>query len=380
MASPRFRRTRIVCISDTHNCTVNLPEGDVLIHAGDLTNQGSYSELSRAVKWLESTKFEAKIVIAGNHDVTLDKDFYAEHGSYFHNQDPQSSADCLSLLASSSSITYLCHSSATVRLSSPDGPHTIFTIFGSPYSPRHGLWAFYYDAPTTISNHSELTNLWGSIPLDTDIVVTHTPARTHCDETDERRATGCEALRRALWRVRPRLAVCGHIHDGRGAQRVQWDLGSQNVKYAEASVVRWDDPGVGSKKISLVDLTGRKAPCLANDGSPGGGSNAESSAVADAHADLATGRRVHEPKSVQYSFGSDIVDAQIAGSSIIGLGGDPASGRCDSHALAGRLGRQETCIVNAAIMKSRYPHIGGKKFNKPIVVDLNLPVWTDNGA
>lgn len=40
-----LRRTRFVCISDTHNCTVKLPPGDVLIHAGDLTNQGSFSEV-----------------------------------------------------------------------------------------------------------------------------------------------------------------------------------------------------------------------------------------------------------------------------------------------------------------------------------------------
>lgn len=40
------RRTRIVCVGDTHNRAVKLPEGDVLIHAGDLTNQGSYSEVS----------------------------------------------------------------------------------------------------------------------------------------------------------------------------------------------------------------------------------------------------------------------------------------------------------------------------------------------
>lgn len=46
MASITLRRTRIVCISDTHNCTVKLPAGHVLIHAGDLTNQGSFSEVS----------------------------------------------------------------------------------------------------------------------------------------------------------------------------------------------------------------------------------------------------------------------------------------------------------------------------------------------
>ncbi len=41
----RTRRTRFVCLSDTHNQTIKLPKGDVLIHAGDLTNQGSYSEV-----------------------------------------------------------------------------------------------------------------------------------------------------------------------------------------------------------------------------------------------------------------------------------------------------------------------------------------------
>lgn len=61
----RTRRTRIICISDTHNNTPKLPAGDVLIHAGDLTNQGSYNELERTVAWLESADFEAKIVVAG---------------------------------------------------------------------------------------------------------------------------------------------------------------------------------------------------------------------------------------------------------------------------------------------------------------------------
>lgn len=63
--APRTRKTRIVCISDTHNNTPKLPPGDVLIHAGDLTNQGSYDELERTVAWLEKTPFEVKIVVAG---------------------------------------------------------------------------------------------------------------------------------------------------------------------------------------------------------------------------------------------------------------------------------------------------------------------------
>lgn len=65
MSIRQTRKTRIVCISDTHNQTPKLPQGDVLIHAGDLTKQGSRQELERTVRWLESTDFEAKIVIAG---------------------------------------------------------------------------------------------------------------------------------------------------------------------------------------------------------------------------------------------------------------------------------------------------------------------------
>jgi hypothetical protein len=63
--SRQTRKTRIVCISDTHNQTPALPEGDVLIHAGDLTNQGSLSEVGRTVAWLERVEFEVKIVVAG---------------------------------------------------------------------------------------------------------------------------------------------------------------------------------------------------------------------------------------------------------------------------------------------------------------------------
>ena len=66
---PVFRKTRFVCISDTHNASPNgafkLPSGDVLIHAGDLTNQGSYTELQKTIKWIEEADFEAKIVVAG---------------------------------------------------------------------------------------------------------------------------------------------------------------------------------------------------------------------------------------------------------------------------------------------------------------------------
>ena len=71
---PALRKTRIVCISDTHNASpltgaFKLPKGDVLIHAGDMSNQGSLSELSRTVEWMERVDFEAKIVVAGTYRI-----------------------------------------------------------------------------------------------------------------------------------------------------------------------------------------------------------------------------------------------------------------------------------------------------------------------
>ncbi|KAK2024237.1 calcineurin-like phosphoesterase [Colletotrichum zoysiae] len=359
---PVLRKTRFVCVSDTHNTAVKLPKGDVLIHAGDLTNQGSYSELSRAVQWLEKAQFETKIVIAGNHDLTLDPAFYAQHGNHFHNQEPQSPRACAALLADSPTITYLNHEAATVRLASPAGPHTCFSVFASPYSPRNGLWAFGYDAPQHggAGATADLPTLWDDIPLDADVVVTHTPPHTHCDESRARRAVGCEALRRALWRVRPRLAVCGHVHEGRGVARVRWDLECGNTSFKEEAVEGWDDPGQGNKQ-SLVNLTAKGGNPLRNDGSHPGDDCSPDVGKTTASGPSATSRT--SESTAQPGLGTR------------GLGGDPTSPRSDTAALAGRLGRRETCVVNCAIMAKSYPHVGGRTVNKPIVVDLDLPVW-----
>lgn len=66
----KSRKTRFVCISDTHNASpedgcFKLPKGDVLIHAGDLTKQGSLAELRRTLDWVDKADFEVKLVTAG---------------------------------------------------------------------------------------------------------------------------------------------------------------------------------------------------------------------------------------------------------------------------------------------------------------------------
>ncbi|KAI9866745.1 MAG: hypothetical protein M1813_000687 [Trichoglossum hirsutum] len=433
---PALRKTRIVCISDTHNASpltgaFKLPKGDVLIHAGDISNQGSLSELQRTVEWMEKADFEAKIVVAGtsgdgcgkgNHDITLDREFYAEHGAYFHNQHPQDPDRCLDLFTGSKSITYLSHASTTIRLTSPTGPQTTFTVFGSPFSPAHPsrVWAFTYPP-------SDARTLWSQIPLDTDILITHTPAKYHLDETRARRAVGCEALREALWRVRPRLAVCGHIHEGRGAERVTWEIGPGNAGFREGKRVAWVDEGDGGKGgVALVDLTGKgDGGRLDNDGSRAIDEKAATEwqqrhgydgdkphyALSLSSSDLFSAPSISPlgtwpisetpttPPSTTTTATTPLDTWPVSQTSstlstattplppdalpppALGLGGHPPSARCDVAALAGRLGRRETCVVNAAIMAKSWPHKGngGKKFNRPVVVDLELPVWGGEG-
>ncbi|KAK3327471.1 Metallo-dependent phosphatase-like protein [Cercophora scortea] len=390
------RRTRIVCIGDTHNSTVKLPKGDVLIHAGDLTNQGSYSELSKSIQWLEKADFEAKIVIAGNHDITLDRDFYSQHGQSFHNQHPQDPAKCLALLASSPTITYLCHNPVTIQLKDPIGPRTEFTIFGSPYSPRNGLWAFGYDRSTQGTEHTgtqtagepTAREIWGTIPIDIDVLVTHTPPLTHCDQSSVAGDhLGCEELLTVLSQIRPRLHVCGHIHPGRGAERVRWKAGNPDsrghVAYDEAAVERWEDPSPDprSAKISLVDLTARggNRPLDFHDLEPVPGVSCSPTLLPAGtlhHGNVPIDRDERDRDSGlsrTSRTGSDLNPSLATDTPSIGSDSlNPA--RSDQAAFVAGTGRCETCVVNCSVVATNWPHAGGKQLNKPVVVDLDLPV------
>ncbi|KAI1399445.1 Metallo-dependent phosphatase [Hypoxylon fuscum] len=360
------RRTRFVCISDTHNCTVKLPKGDVLIHCGDLTNKGSFGELSKQVAWLEKAEFECKLVIGGNHDLTLDSDFFEQHGNFVRYNEPQDPTLCQAFFTQSESLTYLQHESRTIKLISPSGPRTIFNVFGSPYTPScPGQWAFQYPREETAAE-----KIWKDIPLDTDILITHGPAHTHRDESRAREAVGCESLRQAMWRVRPRIALCGHIHEGRGVERVRWDLSNQFVRYKELqNTFQWEDPGVGNEKNSLVDLTAKHGMSLDNDGSKAqitGSSTIPMTKATDAD-------------ETQASTGTASEGAN-PGIGTRGLSGNPKSARSDGTALTGRLGRKETCIVNCALQNSSYPHSGPRTLHKAIVIDIDLPVWDNDDS
>jgi Icc-related predicted phosphoesterase len=175
---------RIVCISDTHNQLhkLTIPPGDLLIHAGDLTGHGSLKDVARVDRALAALPHRHKVIIAGNHDWAFERENAAAR-------------------AQVTSAVYLQDEAVTI-----EG----LRIYGSPWQPWFFDWAFNYP------RGQSLAPVWDRIPPQTDLLITHGPPLGHGDRTVRGEAVGCPALLDAIRRIRPRLHVFGHIHEGYG--------------------------------------------------------------------------------------------------------------------------------------------------------------------
>ncbi|KAL1891184.1 hypothetical protein Sste5346_007817 [Sporothrix stenoceras] len=189
----------IVCISDTHNSQPQLPDGDVLIHAGDLTQSGTFSELEATLAWLRRQPHSVKIVVAGNHELLLDAN---QRGRRPEDERLYSALDW-------GDIVYLENEETTITC--PRNGRQL-RVYGSPLSPRHGNWAFQYPPA-----HDAWSHQHPPISPGIDILITHAPPKAHLDLE-----LGCVHLLRTLWRVRPKLHVFGHVHEGAGTEWVQF--------------------------------------------------------------------------------------------------------------------------------------------------------------
>jgi len=200
VSSLQDHKITVVCIADTHNLTCAIPDGDVLIHAGDLTNTGTTAEIQTAIDWISSLPHRHKVVIAGNHDTYLD---------------PRSRLTLPKLDQNSflnwRQLIYLQHSSATIAVHG----NRHLKIYGAPQIPAS--WG-----PQHAFQYGRGRDAWSdTIPKNLDILVTHTPPKFHLDLFHPN--MGCEWLLRECWRVKPRLHVCGHVHAGAGRQLLFWD-------------------------------------------------------------------------------------------------------------------------------------------------------------
>lgn len=203
---------RVVCISDTHNTRPILPDSDILIHAGDLTENGSFEEMQRELSWLSSQLHQHKIFVAGNHDVLFDDDFLAKYPERKYG-DKRTRKDL-----DWGSVIYLQDTSTTLKFHPKSQEPTSLTIFGSPWTPRYGISAFQYHPNT----ETHWRNIFACLDKPPDILITHTPPHLHLDKRDFHRA-GCPFLAEEIHRLRPKLHVFGHIHASYGKKLVRLD-------------------------------------------------------------------------------------------------------------------------------------------------------------
>ena len=207
---------RIVLISDTHGLhrQLEVPPGDMLIHAGDFTlNSKPPSIVSDFNAWLGSLPHRHKIVTCGNHEYLLEEP--RERGAI-------------------TNATLLIESGVEI-----EG----LKIWGSPTTPLYG-GAFGKSKP------EDRQRLWASIPEDLDILVTHTPPFAILDHgLPSEPREGCPYLFEAVFRVRPRLHVFGHIHAGYGTRR------TSDTIFVNASLL--GDSGKPDREPIVIDLQPR---------------------------------------------------------------------------------------------------------------------------
>ncbi|KAL8865002.1 MAG: hypothetical protein Q9174_007126 [Haloplaca sp. 1 TL-2023] len=175
-----------------------------------------------------SAEAPLKIVIAGNHDITLDVPYYESVGKARFHGTMEQDTDAIRELwtgadAQKAGIVYLEEEIRTFTLQNG----ATFTIFASPYQPEFCDWAFGYPreedrfSPASNSTDPQPKNPIPPFPA-IDIMLTHGPPLGVLDEVSRGEKVGCEHLMRAVRRCRPRLHCFGHIHEGWGAQKIEW--------------------------------------------------------------------------------------------------------------------------------------------------------------
>lgn len=185
---------RLVAISDTHgeHHKLNLPNGDVLIHAGDFTCFGrKQKQYLSFLRWFLRQPHKHKVFIAGNHEIELDN--RPEMVSEWINNEPLWDEN----------VHYLQNSGVVI-----EG----LNFYGAPQQPAYGGLAF------NVFTKEELELVWGKIPTDTHVLITHGPPHGILDYTPFWLSSqGCTKLKERLKALTNlKLHVFGHIHEGYG--------------------------------------------------------------------------------------------------------------------------------------------------------------------
>lgn len=180
---------RIVAISDTHEMhrKILVPDGDVLVHAGDMTWHGELDAIAEFNAWLGRLPHTHKIVIAGNHD-------------WGFQLQPAAARALIT------NAIYLEDSSTEIQG---------VRFYGSPWQPEFCQWAF------NLPRGPQLAAKWALIPENTDVLITHSPPYGIRDLNAGNQGQGCRDLLARVIIVKPRLHIFGHIHESYGRLETQ---------------------------------------------------------------------------------------------------------------------------------------------------------------
>ena len=193
---------KLVCISDTHMQLdkVIIPDGDILVHTGDLTGLGTIKEMSKELFELSKhrARFKQILLVEGNHD------WLGQHNPILMNE-----------MCRDSGITLLRDSGITI-----DG----IKFYGSPWQPEFCNWAY------NLPRGQALKEKWDLIPDDTQVLLTHTGPNGIMDAKDvfnskiceyEVQHLGCVDLYNRIMELKEiKLQVWGHLHFGYGQSKI----------------------------------------------------------------------------------------------------------------------------------------------------------------
>ncbi|KAI4214502.1 MAG: hypothetical protein LQ351_002919 [Letrouitia transgressa] len=216
-------KSRFLILSDTHAKEFESEEipcqhADVAIHCGDLTEESKLEEFESSLRLLKSINAPIKLVIAGNHDFTLDTPTFRQHVADPGIDDLDLISKVYGEYGKAREIFEDAKAEGIILLD--EGNHEFFlkngallTVYASPWTPSASGWGFQYDPK---EGHDF------EIAEGVDVVVTHGPPKGIMDYTDSRTRAGCSDLFGAVARARPRLHCFGHIHLGWGGKLVTW--------------------------------------------------------------------------------------------------------------------------------------------------------------
>ena len=218
-------KTRFLVLSDTHGKNPQLPDlpVDVAIHCGDLTDGSKIAEFRTTLALLRFINAPLKLVIAGNHDFTLDTPMFqrkvAEANRLFSiapgemEREYGDFGDARRLLDSAQQEGIIFLDEGVHRFDLNNGAR--LTVYASPFTPSiEADWGFQYRR----GEHHD----YAVDGVEIGVMITHGPPKGVLDMTTSKKRGGCEQLFEAVARTRPRLHCFGHIHEGWGAKAVTW--------------------------------------------------------------------------------------------------------------------------------------------------------------